>query len=225
MTGLYIQLSDCGQHIRKWSHQRFDDANAYAYRTQPDGLLPADEVEVAARAAARALGFDFDEVCGHETEEEACDSSTCIGGLNEDHHPEDCREMMRKIARAALATQPPAARPFFSDTALGSLNYRKSWPRSATPCDLAPLWAGEFATHGDWVNFATKRLTGTTGTYGTEAPAICVDARGRRCLGGADMARARDEGAFPVRYFFECVDPRGAAGMPRNDGPDQDDVA
>lgn len=95
--------------------------------------------------------------------------------------------------------------PFFNDTSLGSLDYRKSWPRSATSCDLVPLWAGEFATHGDWVNFATKRLTGTTGMYGVEAKAICVDARGRRCLGGGDMARARDEDAFPVRYFFECV--------------------
>ncbi|MFC0683024.1 hypothetical protein [Novosphingobium clariflavum] len=108
MTGLYIQFSDCGKHIRKWSRQRFDEANAYAYRTQPDGILPADEVEVAARAAARALGFDFDEVCGHETEEEACDSSTCIGGLNEEHHPADCREMMRKIARAVILAGPKA---------------------------------------------------------------------------------------------------------------------
>ncbi len=94
---------------------------------------------------------------------------------------------------------------FVNDTALGSLDYRKSWPRSATPCALVPLWAGEFASHADWVNFATKRLTGTTGTYGTHAAAICVDALGRRCLGGGDMARARDEDAFPVRYFFECV--------------------
>lgn len=176
----------------------------------------ADAVELGAHAAARALGFVFDEQCGYETEAECCDSSTCIGGLNEDHHPEDCRETMRRIARAVLAAQPPAARPFFTDTALGSLDYRKSWPRSATPCELAPLWAGEFATHGDWVNFATKRLTGTTGTYGTEAQAICVDARGRRCLGGADMVRARDEDAFPVRYFFECVDPAAGASTTQN---------
>lgn len=95
--------------------------------------------------------------------------------------------------------------PFFNDTSLGSLNYHKSWPRSASPCEMVPLWAGEFTSHADWVNFATKRLVGTTGTHGVDAKAICVDALGRRCLGGADMARARDEDAFPVRYFFECL--------------------
>ena len=94
---------------------------------------------------------------------------------------------------------------FINDTALGSLNYHKSWPRAASPCEMVPLWAGEFASHADWVNFATKRLVGTTGTHGVDAKAICVDALGRRCLGGADMARARDEDAFPVRYFFECL--------------------
>ncbi len=70
-----------------------------------------------------------------------------------------------------------------------------------------PLWAGEFNSYEDWVNFARQRLTGTTGTHGVEAKAICVDARGRRCLSGGDMMRARNEGAFPVRYFFECIDP------------------
>lgn len=89
-------------------------------------------------------------------------------------------------------------------TRLGSLNYRVSWPRPATPCDLVPLWAGEFRDHADWVNFATKRLTGTYNDR-SEVKAICVDALGRRCHDGGDMIRARDEGAFPVRYFWECV--------------------
>lgn len=212
MTGIYIRFAADSLTIEKCSDQSFDGANGYAFRF-PDADAPVDPdpVEVGARAAAKAMRFDFDEQCGYETEAEHCDSSTCIGGLNEDHHPEDCRDYMRHIARAVLAAQEPAARPFFNDTALGSLDYRKSWPRSATPCELVPLWAGEFATHADWVNFATKRLTGTTGTYGVEAKAICVDARGRRCLGGGDMARARDEDAFPVRYFFECVDPASVA--------------
>jgi hypothetical protein len=39
---------------------------------------------------------------------------------------------------------------------------------------------------------------------GERVGAICVDALGRRCNIGADFARARDEGAFPVRYFWEC---------------------
>lgn len=95
---------------------------------------------------------------------------------------------------------------FTNDTSLGSLSYSNSWPRPATPCDLVPLWAGEFRSFDDWVNFASKRLTGTYGKYG-EVKAICVDAHGRRCAIGGDFMRARDEDAFPVRYFFECIDP------------------
>ncbi|WP_139384012.1 Lar family restriction alleviation protein [Novosphingobium mathurense] len=63
-----------------------------------------DEVEEAARAAAKSLGFDYDEVCGHETEADECDSPTCLGGLNEDHDIDDCRTTIVKIARAALST-------------------------------------------------------------------------------------------------------------------------
>lgn len=79
-----------------------------------------------------------------------------------------------------------------------------SWPRRATPCDLVPRWAGEFRSHGDWVSFATHRLTGVRGSVGEEVKAICVDAFGRRCNIGADFKRAESEGAFPVRYFWEC---------------------
>ncbi|MFS0736973.1 hypothetical protein ABC347_07975 [Sphingomonas sp. 1P06PA] len=86
----------------------------------------------------------------------------------------------------------------------GSLDYRVSWPRPATPCDLVPLWKGEFASHADWVNFATKRLTGTHNGR-SEVKAICVDAFGRRCHDGGDFMRADQDGAFPVRYFWECV--------------------
>jgi hypothetical protein len=78
------------------------------------------------------------------------------------------------------------------------------WPRPATPSNLKPRWAGEFASHADWVNKATVRLTGATGSVGQDVPPICVDAQGRRCHVGKDFARARDEDAFPVRYFWEC---------------------
>lgn len=82
----------------------------------------------------------------------------------------------------------------------------KSWPRPATPCDLVPNWEGEFRDFNDWVSFASKRLTvASSNVTGAQVPAICVDALGRRCTCGGDMARARDEGAFPVRYFFECL--------------------
>lgn len=80
----------------------------------------------------------------------------------------------------------------------------KSWPRAATPCDLVPRWEGEFVSHGDWVNFATKRLTVASDSNGCGLKAICVDAFGRRCANGLDFQRAHDEGAFPVRYFWDC---------------------
>jgi hypothetical protein len=98
----------------------------------------------------------------------------------------------------------------------GNVSEPCSWPRPATPCDLVPAWAGEFRDFGDWVNFATKRLTGAIGSCGQDvapiaigscgqdvAP-ICVDTLGRRCAIGADFLRARDEETFPVRYFWEC---------------------
>jgi len=80
----------------------------------------------------------------------------------------------------------------------------KSWPRAATPCSLVPRWEGEFVSHADWVNFATKRLTVAHDSNGNQLKAICVDALGRRCANGRDMQRAHDEGAFPVRYFWDC---------------------
>ena len=89
----------------------------------------------------------------------------------------------------------------------------KSWPRPATPCDLVPNWEGEFRDHQEWVNFAIWRLTVATDSNGHQLSAICVDTLGRRCANGRDMNRARDEGAFPVRYFFECV-PLGYVNTP-----------
>lgn len=52
---------------------------------------------------------------------------------------------------------------------------------------------GEFGTFEQWVSKAKSWIGGTG--------AICVDAKGRRCLSGRDFARARDEGAFPVRFY------------------------
>jgi hypothetical protein len=93
-----------------------------------------------------------------------------------------------------------------TDPAHRNITVGKSWPRPATPCDLIPNWEGEFKDFQDWVSFAAQRLTVATSIVtGTEVPAICVDSFGRRCTCGGDMMRARDEGAFPVRYFFECV--------------------
>jgi hypothetical protein len=80
----------------------------------------------------------------------------------------------------------------------------KSWPRPTTDCDLVPKWEGEFKDHDDWINFATTRLGVAADSNGHELKAICVDTLGRRCANGRDFARARDEGTFPVRYFWDC---------------------
>lgn len=79
-----------------------------------------------------------------------------------------------------------------------------SWPRAATPCALTPRWEGEFRDFTDWVNFASKRLTVARHRSGATMPSVCIDAFGRRCVIGGDFMRARDEGAFPVRYFWDC---------------------
>lgn len=86
----------------------------------------------------------------------------------------------------------------------GNVSEPTGSPREATPCALMPAWAGEFRDFDDWVNFATARLVDAIGSQGQDVPAICVDALGRRCAIGADFQRARDEDAFPVRYFWEC---------------------
>jgi hypothetical protein len=53
---------------------------------------------------------------------------------------------------------------------------------------------GEFHCFATWVNKAPSWIGGTG--------AKCFDAKDRPCRMGADMMRARDEGTFPVRYYF-----------------------
>jgi hypothetical protein len=67
-------------------------------------------------------------------------------------------------------------------------------PYPATPCDLVPNWAGEFKTFTNWINKASSWIDGA---------AVCIDTKGRRCRCGADFSRARDEGAFPIRFFWD----------------------
>jgi hypothetical protein len=64
---------------------------------------------------------------------------------------------------------------------------------------LVPKWAGYFHSYQDWVNKAQSRLASPD-----HRRAMCVDAKGRRCAIGRDFMLARDENAFPVRYFWEC---------------------
>lgn len=80
---------------------------------------------------------------------------------------------------------------------------------------FVPKIEGQFHTFDDWVNHATRRLTGRTGSCGEQVSAMCVDAKGRRCNIGKDFMRARDEGAFPVYYFWECA-PAGREALKAN---------
>lgn len=97
----------------------------------------------------------------------------------------------------------------------GYITPRLSWPRDPTPTTLAPRWAGEFISFNDWVSFAQSRLTGTRDPMmGAEIGSVCVDAFGRRCTMGGHFSRARDEGAFPVRYFFDCAPAAAAEHKP-----------
>jgi hypothetical protein len=91
-------------------------------------------------------------------------------------------------------------------SAAGYITPRVSWPRPTTPPDpvLVPNWAGEFRDFQDWVSFATNRLTGTYDPMmGNEVGAVCIDAFGRRCTAGGHFRRAKEEGAFPVRFFWD----------------------
>ena len=61
---------------------------------------------------------------------------------------------------------------------------------------LKPNWAGMFENYEDWRQRGSLSATMLHG-------AVCIDTKGRRCNVGKDFMRARDEGTFPVRYFWE----------------------
>ena len=79
----------------------------------------------------------------------------------------------------------------------------RPWHDTTPLKGFEPSWAGQFDTFDDWVNHATRALTGVTGSVGEDLEPVCIDAKGRRCHVGRDFMRARDEGAFPIRYFWE----------------------
>jgi hypothetical protein len=84
---------------------------------------------------------------------------------------------------------------------------------------LTPKWEGAFARFEDWVNHASSWLAGPNtplDAVGQKLSAVCVDAKGRRCFIGADFMRARDDGAFPVYFFWEC-EPRPDLDPTRED--------
>ncbi len=78
----------------------------------------------------------------------------------------------------------------------------RPWHDPTPLIGFEPEWAGQFDTFDDWVSHASRAFTGVTGSVGEPLSPFCVDAQGRRCHVGADFMRARDERAFPVRYFW-----------------------
>jgi hypothetical protein len=55
---------------------------------------------------------------------------------------------------------------------------------------------GEFRDFEDWVNTATRKIGGMN--------PLCADAQDRVCTMGLHFMRARDEGSFPVRFWFNA---------------------
>lgn len=73
---------------------------------------------------------------------------------------------------------------------------------------LVPNIAGRFDSFEDWVNRATHAIANRTCESSGSTmpvPAMCVDTKGRRCYQGSDFMRARDEGTFPVIYFWDLI--------------------
>lgn len=50
----------------------------------------------------------------------------------------------------------------------------------------------------EWVDNARRWLTSDN----PHRRCVCVDAKGRRCRIGSDFMRARDEDAFPIRWYW-----------------------
>lgn len=79
----------------------------------------------------------------------------------------------------------------------------RPWQKG-TPCPhLEPHIAGQFDTFEDWCNHASTALGVRSGSVGEDLHAVCIDNQGRRCHVGKDFMRARDDDAFPVRYFWD----------------------
>jgi hypothetical protein len=62
-------------------------------------------------------------------------------------------------------------------------------------------WDGEFATYDEWA---------ATGPQPPYRSATFLDAQGRRCITQQDFARAREDRAFPVRYYWSTPDAENA---------------
>ena len=98
----------------------------------------------------------------------------------------------------------PGARPFELAWARSVVAQGKA---ASVPVFVKQMGAlrrmGEFSSFEEWVNKAQSWIGGTG--------AQCFDGKMRRCLIGADMQRARDEGAFPVSYWLPKWQDRAGA--------------
>jgi len=61
--------------------------------------------------------------------------------------------------------------------------------------DAAIRADGEFESYEEWARL---------GPLPPYRSAIFIDARGRRCLTLKDFVRAREDGAFPMAYFWQA---------------------
>lgn len=68
----------------------------------------------------------------------------------------------------------------------------------------------QFETFVEWKNKASSWLT----RRGEFVNAVCIDAKGRVCQNGGHFMRARDEGAFPVRWVWPDDDAYTLAIVP-----------
>ncbi len=91
-----------------------------------------------------------------------------------------------------------------------------------------PEWVEHqrFDTHQQWVNRASCVLAAHPRynegiNYSEPSPfkAVCFDSKGRLCRNGGDMARARDEDAFPVYWLWP--DQIGAVALGINPSQEQ----
>src|SRR5262245_3390184 len=60
-------------------------------------------------------------------------------------------------------------------------------------------WYGEFRTYEEWARL---------GPQPSYRSATFPDGRGRPCITQQDFVRARDDGAFPLRYRWEATEAR-----------------
>ena len=66
-------------------------------------MTPSTEaVEALAARMAEADQIDWNETCGYQTDQDDCNSSTCVAAAFEDHDAEWARNFYRRFARTAL---------------------------------------------------------------------------------------------------------------------------